>query len=115
MSQYKIDAHRGVNCFFEYRDKCLILRHDDKEITLNDAEISLLLQAISLMLISENTSDIEDWRKSTLATSYTLAFNETRRICETKEHDHYSATLGLLIENSQTAYNLHKSRRKGNS
>lgn len=115
MEQYKIEMRNGVRYFFEFTNGHLVLRHDDKEVNLSDAEIRLLLDSLVRMFIEENLNDIESHLKSTLATAFTLVFNDTRKICDTSESEHYSATLGLLVENSQTAYNLHKSGRKCNS
>jgi len=115
MSTYKFEIGRGVNCLFDFKDGHLVLLYDDREIALNNGEVHLLIEALTLMLINENSSDIESWLKASLATSFTLAFNETRKICKTKENNNYSVTLGLLVESSQTAYNLHKSRDKSNS
>ena len=112
---FDIEISNRGSYSFDFKDGHLLLCHDSSEVVLKDAEVNLLMEALTLMLINENGGDIESWLKASLATSYTLAFNETRRICETKEHKHYSATLGLLVEDSQTAYNLHKSRNESNS
>lgn len=109
-NKYNIKISNGVRYFFDFKDDHLILRYDNEEYILTEAEIRLLLKALTAMLVRENTCDIEDWLKATLFTSYTVVFDETHKICETKEQVRYGATLGLFIENSQTAYNLHKSR-----
>lgn len=83
--------------------------------TLTDAEVERLLIVLTEYLLNVHNSKIQSRMKQTLATSFTMVFPETQKICTNDIYQHYGVSLGLFVEDSQTAYNIHQRGCKSNS
>lgn len=92
----------------------VILHEGEQARELREYEINSLISSLSDYLANENLFTIVSHLKATLGTQSTLIFSDTKKIHEI-DHKVYGISLGLFAESSQTAYNLHKSRRKSDS
>lgn len=89
------------------------LAFQDKKLT--NAEIGQLLVVISEYLLNTHNLTIQSRIKQTLATSFTMVFPETQKFCKSDCYQTYGVSLGLFVESSQTAYNIHQHGNKSDS
>jgi len=104
------------NLHFNYdsAENKIILHEGEHVRELSNNEVTSLVNSLADYLAVENLFDIVSHLNATLGMQTTLIFSDTKKIHEVN-HKAYGISLGLFAESSQTAYNLHKSRRESNS
>lgn len=95
----------------DYEKNKIYLHSGDCKRELSENEIYSLVGAMSDYLAQNNLMDAVSYINATLGNQSTLIFTDTKKI-HTVNNQSYGVSLGLFVENSQTAYNLHKSGRK---